>query len=44
MKDNGKRVIVANFEGKISRELKKIADKYLNLSEYLEEIRMEEKK
>ncbi len=26
MKDNGKRVIVANFEGRISRELKRLAD------------------
>ena len=42
MKDNGKQVIVANFEGKISRELKKIADKYINLSEYLEEIKLED--
>jgi uncharacterized LabA/DUF88 family protein len=39
MKDNGKRVIVANFEGKISREMKKLADKYINLSEHLEEIK-----
>ncbi len=39
MKDNGKKVIIANFEGKISRELKKIADKYINLSENLEEIK-----
>ena len=42
MKDNGKKVIVANFEGKISRELKKIADKYVNLSKYLNEIKLEE--
>lgn len=38
MKDNGKRVIIANFEGKISREVKKIADKYINLSEKKDEI------
>jgi len=38
MKDNGKKVIVANFEGKISREVKRIADKYINLSDHLEEI------
>jgi uncharacterized LabA/DUF88 family protein len=38
MKDNGKRVIVANFESRISREVKKIADKYINLSEHLGEI------
>lgn len=42
MKDNGKRVIIANFEGKISREIKKIADKYINLSECLNEIILEE--
>ncbi len=42
MKDNGKKVIVANFEGKISRELKKLADNYVNLSEHLEEIKLEE--
>ncbi len=40
MKDNGKRVIIANFEGKISREIKKIADKYINLSEKKEEIKL----
>ncbi len=39
MKDNGKRVIVANFEGRISRELKRLADEYVNLSENLEEIK-----
>jgi len=39
MKDNGKKVIVANFENRISREIKKIADKYINLSDYLEEIK-----
>jgi len=38
MKDNGKRVIVANFEGRISRELKKIADEYINLSDNLKDI------
>lgn len=38
MKDNGKRVIIANFEGKISREIRKIADKYINLSEFKKEI------
>lgn len=42
MKDNGKLVIVANFEGKISRELKKLADKYINLSEYLEKIKLKD--
>ena len=41
MKDNGKRVIVANFEGRISREMKKLADKYINLSERINEIKME---
>ncbi|MBU3923289.1 MAG: NYN domain-containing protein [Nanoarchaeota archaeon] len=39
MKDNGKRVVVANFEGRVSKELKRIADEYINLSEHLEEIR-----
>lgn len=39
MKDNGKKVIVANFEDRVSRELKRIADCYINLSENLEEIR-----
>ena len=39
MKDNGKRVIVANFEGRISKELKKIADKYIDLSDNLEAIK-----
>jgi len=38
MKDNGKRVIVANFEGKISREIKKIADKYISLSSIKDKI------
>lgn len=38
MKDNGKRVIIANFERNISREIKKIADRYINLSEKKEEI------
>ena len=38
MKDNGKRVIIANFERNISREIKKIADKYINLSGIKEEI------
>jgi len=38
MKDNGKKVIIANFERNISREVKKIADKYINLSEKKEEI------
>jgi len=38
MKDNGKRVIIANFEGKISREIRKMADKYINLSEKKEMI------
>ena len=41
MKDNGRRVIVANFEGKISREMKKIADIYINLSEYLNELKLD---
>ena len=39
MKDNGKKVMVANFENRISREIKRIADKYINLSDYIEEIR-----
>ncbi len=39
MKDNGKRVIVANFEDRISREMKKISDRYINLSQYLNEIK-----
>jgi uncharacterized LabA/DUF88 family protein len=39
MKDNGKRVIVANFDGRISRELKRIADEYISLNEYLKEMR-----
>ena len=38
MKDNGKRVIIANFERNISREIKKIADRYINLSEIKKEI------
>lgn len=38
MKDNGKKVIIANFEGKISREVRKMADKYINLSEKKQEI------
>ena len=38
MKDNGKRVIIANFDRNISREIKKIADKYINLSGIKEEI------
>ncbi len=41
MKDNGKKVIIANFEGKISREIRKIADKYINLSEKKDEISLE---
>lgn len=40
MKDNGKRVIVANFEGRVSREMKKLADRYINLSEHINEIKM----
>jgi len=36
MKDNGKRVIIANFERNISRDVKKIADKYINLSDLKE--------
>ena len=39
MKDNGKRVIVANFENRVSREIRKIVDKYINLSKHIEEIR-----
>jgi uncharacterized LabA/DUF88 family protein len=39
MKDNGKKVIVANFENRISREMKKISDKYINLSEYMMDIK-----
>lgn len=39
MKDNGKKVIVANFENRVSREIKRIADKYINLSNYVNEIR-----
>ena len=38
MKDNGKKVIIANFEGKISREIKKMADRYINLSAKKKEI------
>jgi len=41
MKDNGKRVIIANFERNISRDVKKIADKYINLSELKDEIKLE---
>jgi uncharacterized LabA/DUF88 family protein len=40
MKDNGKRVIIANFERNISREIKKIADRYVNLSASKEEIKL----
>lgn len=39
MKDNGKRVLVANFDGRVSKELKRIADEYISLDENLEEIR-----
>lgn len=41
MKDNGKRVIIANFERNISREVKKIADKYINLSLHKQEISLQ---
>lgn len=41
MKDNGKRVIIANFENRISREIKRIVDEYINLSEYVKEIKRE---
>ncbi len=39
MKDNGKRVIIANFENRVSREIKKIADRYINLLDYIEKIK-----
>jgi hypothetical protein len=30
---------VANFENRVSREMKKIADKYINLSTYINEVK-----
>lgn len=41
MKDNGKRVIIVNFERNISREIKKIADKYIDLSKLKQEISLD---
>lgn len=32
MKDNGKKVIVANFKDSISRDVKKLCDSYIDLS------------
>lgn len=38
MKDNGKKVIVANFKRSISKEMKRLCDKYINLNQYKSEI------
>ena len=42
MKDNGKRVIIANFERNMSREVKIIADRFIDLAEFKDKISMGE--
>jgi len=38
MKDNGKKVIVANFKDAISRDMKRLCDTYIDLSKAKNEI------
>ena len=41
MKDCGKKVIVANFEKNMSRDVMKLCDEYVNLSQHKDKIKFE---